>query len=147
LEVTGHHDAPDVVTLLPDEEVGAVGPDDRAGDEVGDWAEPDDEVADDEVVGWTDPDDPTPDDEVADVVDGVAAIEESDEARTAVPAVRAIATPAMPAVIRLTRRRARCRRLAASPGLRTVSWLRFTFMGPGCTGTFGAPWAAGVWPL
>jgi hypothetical protein len=132
-----------VVTLLADEAVGAVGPGDPADDDVADWEEPDEAVAD-EVVGWTDPDDPTPDVEVADVVDGIAAVEESDEARTAVPAVRAMATPAIPAVIRLTRRRARCRRLAASLGLRTVSWLRFTFMEPGCTDTFGAPWAASV---
>ena len=137
-----------MVTLLADEDVGAVAPDDPADDcEAADGAEPDEEVADDEVVGWTDPDDPAPDDEVADVVGGVAAVEESDEARTAVPAVRAMATPAMPAVIRLTRRRARCRRLTASLELRTASWLRFTFIGPGCTPTLGAPWAVGVWPL
>jgi hypothetical protein len=145
LRISWHHDAPDVVTLLADEDVGAVARDDPADDDKGaDWAEPDEEVADDEAVGWTDPDDPAPD---AHVVAGVAAVDESDEARTADPAVRAMATPAMPAVIRLTRRRARCRRLAASLGLRTVSWLRFTLIGPGCTPTFGAPWAAGVWPL
>lgn len=134
-----HHDAPDVVTLFADEDVGAVAPDDPSDDEVADWAEPEEEVADDEVVGWADSADPAPDDEVADVVDGVAAVEEPDEAKTAVPAVRAIATPAMPAVIRLTRRRARCRRLAASLELRTASGLRFTFIGQGCTPSFGAP--------
>ena len=127
-----------MVTLLADEDVGASAPDDDA---------PDDDAPDDDAPDDDAPDDDAPDDEVAWVVDGVAAWDEPDEARTAVPAVRAMATPAMPAVIRLTRRRARCRRVAASLGLRPASWLRFTFMGPASTSIFGAPWAAGVWLL
>jgi hypothetical protein len=139
LLVIGHHDAPDVVTLLADEDVGAATPDDPAPvDEVADLPEPDDEAPDDEVADW---------DVVADVLGGVAAWDEPDEARTAVPAVSATATPAMPAVICLTRRRARCRRVAASLVLRTASGLRFTVMRQACTSIFGAPWAAGVWPL
>jgi hypothetical protein len=111
-----------VVTLLADEDVGAPTPDDPApDDEVADWPEPDDEAPDDEVADW---------DVVTDVFGGVAAWDEPDEARTAVPAVRATATPATPAVICLTRRRARCRRVAASLVLRTASWLRFTVMMP-----------------
>jgi hypothetical protein len=112
-----------VVTLLADEDVGAATPDDPAPvDEVADLPEPD-EALDDEVAVW----DVAADwDVFADVFGGVAAWDEPDEARTAVPAVRATATPATPAVICLTRRRARCRRVAASLVLRTASGLRFT---------------------
>jgi hypothetical protein len=50
------------------------------------------------------------------VVPGVAACDEPEAARTAVAPVSAMATPAIPAVIRLTRRRASCRRVTASLG-------------------------------
>jgi hypothetical protein len=111
-----------VVTLLADDDVGAVTPDEAEVDEVLDDAEPDfvvpDEVEpDDEPEAVVDVDFTLDDDPVTWVVAGDAAWDDSDAANTAVPAVRAMAIPATPAVIRLTRRRARCRRVTASLGL------------------------------
>jgi hypothetical protein len=141
-----HHDAPEVVTLLAEEDAGALIPEDDARDEdvpneelVADVP---DDVPEDVVADWA-----VPDDAVTWAVAGVAACDESAAANPAVPAVTAMATPAMPAVMRLTRRLARCRRVTASLGLGTASRMRFSFMGPAWTSTFGAPWIAGVWPL
>ncbi|HEX4245469.1 MAG TPA: hypothetical protein VHY77_07885 [Acidimicrobiales bacterium] len=113
-----------MVTLLADDDEGAATPEDpELCDEVSDEDVPDDAAPDTAVVA----DRAVPDDAVTWVVDGVAACDESDAARAADPAVRAIASPAMPAVICLTRRRARWRRVAASLwvsallGLRTAS--------------------------
>jgi hypothetical protein len=120
-----HHDAPEVVTLLAEEDVGALTPVDDARDEdlpdeelVADMPDdvPDDDVPDDVVDDWA-----VPDDAVTWAVAGVAACDEFAAANPAVPAVTAKATPAMPAVMRLTRRRARCRRVTASLGLGTAS--------------------------
>jgi hypothetical protein len=118
-----HHDAPDVVTLLAEEDVGALTPEDDAGDEDVPDEElvarvPDDapeDVPEDVVADWA-----LPDDAVNWAADEVAC-DESAAANPAVPAVTAMATAAMPTVIRLTRRRARCRRVAAPPGLETAS--------------------------
>jgi hypothetical protein len=101
-----------VVTLLAEEDVGALTPEDDARDEDVPDGVPDDDV----VADWA-----VPDDAVTWAVAGVAACDESAAANPAVPAVTAMATPAMPTVIRLTRRRARCRRVTASLGLGTVS--------------------------
>lgn len=100
-----------MVTLWPDDELGAVIPEEPELVEVPEEVPeelPEDEV-DVDVVRL----------DVADVwtVAGVAAWGEPDAARTAVPPVSARATPAIPAVILLTRRRACCRRVTASLGL------------------------------
>jgi DNA-binding MarR family transcriptional regulator len=117
-----------VVTLLPEEDVGAVTPEDDARDEdVSDEelvADVPDDVPDDVVADWA-----VPDDAVTWAVAGVAAGDEFAAANPAVPAVTAMATPAMPAVMRLTRRRARCRRVTASLGLGTASRMGFSCMG------------------
>jgi hypothetical protein len=114
-----------VVTLLAEEDVGALTPEDDARDEdvpdeelVADGPDdvPDDVPDDDVVADWA-----VLDDAVTWAVAGVAACDESAAANPAVPAVTAMATPAMPTVIRLTRRRARCRRVTASVGLGTAS--------------------------
>jgi hypothetical protein len=122
-----------VVTLLADDDVGAVTPDEAEVDEVLDDAEPDfvvpDEVEpDDEPEAVVDVDFTLDDDPVTWVVAGDAAWDDSDAANTAVPAVSAMATPATPVVIRLTRRRARCRRVTASLGLGKAWLLRFAIM-------------------
>jgi hypothetical protein len=122
-----------VVTLLADEDVGAVTPDEADVDEVPDDADPDfvvpDEVEpDDEAEPVVDVEDLVDVDPVTWVVAGDAAWDDSDAANTAVPAVSAMATPATLAVIRLTRRRARCRRVIASLGLGRPWLLRFAIM-------------------
>jgi hypothetical protein len=104
-----------VVTLWADEDVGTLTPDEPELfelPEVAPEAAPEAEV---EVeCAWLDDWDTW-------VVDGVAACDDPEAAKTAVPPVSAMATPAIPAVIRLTRRRASCRRVTASLGLGRAS--------------------------
>jgi hypothetical protein len=95
-----------VVTLWPDEELGALAPEEP---ELVDVPEED---SDPEVdVDWVRLGDD------AWMVDGVVACDVPDAAKTAVPPVSAMATPAIPAVILLTRRRPSLRRVTASLGL------------------------------
>ncbi|MGA8370229.1 MAG: hypothetical protein WB765_08870 [Acidimicrobiales bacterium] len=94
-----------MVTLWPDEELGALTPEEPELVEV-----PED---DPELVEVPE-EDPDPEVDVdwirldgdAWMVDGVVACDVPDAAKTAVPPVSAMATPAIPAVILLTRRRA-----------------------------------------
>jgi hypothetical protein len=104
-----------VVTLWPDEELGALAPEDPELVEV---PEDDPELVevpeDDPELVEVPEEDPDPEVDVdwvrldgdAWMVDGVVACDVPDAAKTAVPPVSAMATPAIPAVILLTRRRA-----------------------------------------
>jgi hypothetical protein len=100
-----------VATLGDDEEVGALTPEEPELFEV---LDPVPEVGVDVDWAWLD-------DWETWVADGVAACDEPEAAKMAVPPVSAMATPAIAAVIRLTRRRASCRRVTASLGLGRAS--------------------------